>query len=236
MIMCVSLFIVLLVAHVIGDFYLQNDNICDSKQKGRFCSKWTYLHPLIVAAISWFVIFDIAFWPFALVLLMSHFVFDSVKSYSKDSIVAFIVDQLAHLAVLISIAYLWQKNSNWTTPDFMYIKDLFLPEYILAVLILIKPSNIFIKKVLAAYQLHEKNSNKIGSLIGTLERLLTFLLIMAGQFSAVGFLVTAKSILRFKDTQTEKTEYVLAGTLLSFGLAIVVGMLTYYRMLWWFEL
>lgn len=128
-----------------------------------------------------------------------------------------------------------QKNSNWTTPDFMYIKDLFLPEYILAVLILIKPSNIFIKKILAAYQLHDKSSNKIGSLIGTLERLLTFLLIMVGQFSAVGFLVTAKSILRFKDAQTEKTEYVLAGTLLSFGVAIVVGMLTYYRTLWWFE-
>lgn len=33
----------------------------------------------------------------------------------------------------------------------------------------------------------------------------------------------------------EKTEYVLAGSLLSFGMAIVVGMLTYYKILWWFE-
>lgn len=38
------------------------------------------------------------------------------------------------------------------------------------------------------------------------------------------------------ESVADKTEYVLAGTLLSFGLAIVVGMLTYYRMLWWFEL
>lgn len=233
--MYASLVIVLLLAHVIGDFYLQNEKICESKQKGRFCSVWTYLHPLIVAAISWLMVLDFVFWPFALVLLVSHFVFDLIKSYSKDTIVAFTFDQLAHVTILIFIACICQEKNNWTAPDFMYIKEIFLPEYVLAVLILIKPSNILIKKILAAYQLHEKSSNKIGSLIGTLERSLTFLLIMAGQFSAVGFLVTAKSILRFKDTQTEKTEYVLAGTLLSFGMAIVVGMLTYYRTLWWFE-
>lgn len=233
--MCVSLVIVLLLAHVIGDFYLQNEKICESKKKGRFCSVWTYLHPIIVAAISWLVVLDIEFWSFALVLLVSHFIFDSMKSYLKDTIVIFTLDQLAHVTILVFIASLWQEKSNWTAPDFIYIKDIFLPEYILAVLALIKPSNILIKKILAAHQLHEKSSNMIGSLIGTLERLLTFLLIMAGQFSAVGFLVTAKSILRFKDTQTEKTEYVLAGTLLSFGIAIIVGMLTYYRILWWFK-
>lgn len=233
--MCCELFILMLLAHVLGDFYLQNEKICESKQKDRFCSVWTYLHPLIVGAVSWLVVLDISFWLFALILLVSHFVLDSIKSYSKDTIVTFTLDQLAHLAVLILIAYLWHEKANWKAPDFMYIKEIFLPEYILAVLILIKPSNIFIKKTLAAHQLQEKSSNKIGSLIGTLERLLTFLLIMAGQFSAVGFLVTAKSILRFKDTQTEKTEYVLAGTLLSFGVAIVVGMLAYYRILWWFE-
>lgn len=233
--MCCELFILLLLAHVLGDFYLQNEKICESKQKGRFCSVWTYLHPMIVAAISWLVVLDMEFWPFALALLVSHFVFDLLKSYSKDTIVAFTLDQLAHIAVLIIIACLWQEKSNWTAPYFMFIKDIYLPEYILAVLVLVKPSNILIKKILAAHQLHEKSSNKIGSLIGTLERSLTFLLIMAGQFSAVGFLVTAKSILRFKDTQTEKTEYVLAGTLLSFGLAIVIGMMIRYRFLWWFE-
>ena len=46
------------------------------------------------------------------------------------------------------------------------------------------------------------------------------------------FLVTAKSVLRFKDSQTEKTEYVLAGTLLSFGMAIAVGMTVEYGLVW----
>jgi hypothetical protein len=45
------------------------------------------------------------------------------------------------------------------------------------------------------------------------------------QFDAVGFLIAAKSILRFKDDNTLKTEYVLIGTMLSFGIAIACGLL-----------
>lgn len=36
----------------------------------------------------------------------------------------------------------------------------------------------------------------------------------------------AKSILRFKDSDTDRTEYVLVGTLLSLGIAIAVGLIT----------
>ncbi len=38
-----------------------------------------------------------------------------------------------------------------------------------------------------------------------------------------GFLLAAKSLLRFRETDTVKSEYVLVGTLLSFGIAILVG-------------
>lgn len=48
---------------------------------------------------------------------------------------------------------------------------------------------------------------------------------ISGQFEAIGFIVAAKSILRFKDTDTAKTEYVLAGTFLSFGIAILCGLM-----------
>ena len=37
--------------------------------------------------------------------------------------------------------------------------------------------------------------------------------------------MTAKSILRFRqDTETKQSEYVLVGTLLSYGLAIMIGL------------
>ena len=67
-----------------------------------------------------------------------------------------------------------------------------------------------------------------GRTIGYLERLLIFLLVMAGQFSAIGFLVTAKSILRFGTVSNDReaTEYVIIGTLASFGWAIALAMAT----------
>ena len=56
---------------------------------------------------------------------------------------------------------------------------------------------------------------------------LTFVLL--NQFEVVGFLIAAKSILRYKSDETIKTEYVLIGTLLSFGIAIVLGIFINHR-------
>jgi hypothetical protein len=43
------------------------------------------------------------------------------------------------------------------------------------------------------------------------------------QYEAVGFIIAAKSILRYEGVKTSKTEYVLIGSLLSFGIAIITG-------------
>lgn len=44
-------------------------------------------------------------------------------------------------------------------------------------------------------------------------------------YEALGLLIAAKSIMRFSDKETSRTEYVLAGTLLSIFIAVVVGMM-----------
>ena len=66
-----------------------------------------------------------------------------------------------------------------------------------------------------------------GKTIGRWERLLIFLFVLADAPTAIGFLVTAKSILRFgeiKDADHQKeAEYILIGTLMSFGFALVVS-------------
>ena len=43
------------------------------------------------------------------------------------------------------------------------------------------------------------------------------------QYEVIGFLIAAKSILRYEGVKTSKTEYVLIGSLLSFGVAIIIG-------------
>lgn len=66
-----------------------------------------------------------------------------------------------------------------------------------------------------------------GRMIGQLERALIFLLILTGQPAGIGFLVAAKSILRFEEAKKQPVaEYVLIGTLLSFTLAITFSVLT----------
>lgn len=66
-----------------------------------------------------------------------------------------------------------------------------------------------------------------GTWIGLLERALIFLLVMLGQFNAIGFLITAKSILRFQyANEHSHSEVVIIGTLASFGWAILFSWLT----------
>jgi hypothetical protein len=92
-----------------------------------------------------------------------------------------------------------------------------------------KPANILIKLILERYKVGNSEScediKNAGALIGNLERILTIIFVMINQYEAIGFIVAAKSLLRFKDTDTAKTEYVLAGTFLSFGIAIICGVL-----------
>jgi hypothetical protein len=70
-----------------------------------------------------------------------------------------------------------------------------------------------------------------GRLIGQLERALIFLFIFIGQTAGIGFLVAAKSILRFEEAKKQQlAEYVLIGTLLSFSLAVALATLTLWAM------
>ena len=72
-----------------------------------------------------------------------------------------------------------------------------------------------------------KGLKSAGKYIGWLERFLIVTFIWAGELSAIGFLIAAKSIFRFgeiKDKQDRKlAEYILIGTLLSFSLALSVA-------------
>ena len=71
--------------------------------------------------------------------------------------------------------------------------------------------------------------NEAGKYIGMLERLFVFTFVVVSFWEGIGFLLAAKSIFRFGDLKENKeirlTEYILIGTLLSFGLAILIGQL-----------
>jgi len=67
-----------------------------------------------------------------------------------------------------------------------------------------------------------------GRIIGMLERIFIFIFTIAGQFAAVGFILTAKGVVRYQDFKDRTfAEYVLIGTLLStllaFGIALILS-------------
>ena len=78
-------------------------------------------------------------------------------------------------------------------------------------------------------QTDDHGSFRSGALIGSMERCLILAFVILGKYEAIGFLLGAKSILRFGHTQgkseDEKSEYVLAGTLLSLAIALVMGII-----------
>jgi len=62
-----------------------------------------------------------------------------------------------------------------------------------------------------------KTDNKAGRRIGTIERLIMIIFLSTDQYTAIGFILTAKSIARYDIiTKDEKfAEYYLLGTLIS---------------------
>ncbi|MDH5505850.1 MAG: hypothetical protein OEZ02_01350 [Anaerolineae bacterium] len=95
---------------------------------------------------------------------------------------------------------------------------------------------IFDKLDLAPKLPKKSNESKIdqkeynaGRIIGILERTLIFILVLLSEFGAIGFIIAAKSVTRFKELEKrEFAEYVLIGTLLSTTLAILIAGITSY--------
>ncbi len=124
--------------------------------------------------------------------------------------------------------------------DEKIIKGLIAP--ILAMLICWKPSSTFISTVFRTLpktmdvadisvnkvdnkyliSAEKEEGARIGSWIGILEREIILILGLLGQFGAIGFVLTAKSLARFKQLENKAfAEKYLVGTLISSGIALL---------------
>jgi hypothetical protein len=224
--MWVELFLCLLLAHLIADFFLQTSESCNSKREKKWRSGCHYLHSAIVFVLLWLVSFRLEFWWCALAIAVTHLAIDMWKSYREDKVKWFVVDQLLHIAILALVAWLWCKFNEWTVPFGMPTKYIALA---VAIVVCWKPANIFIKLMLKHYSVNmpeEKAGGfNAGALIGNIERWLILAFVIMQRYEALGLLIAAKSIIRFGDKETAKTEYVLAGTLMSIFIAVMAGLM-----------
>ena len=169
-------------------------------------------------------------------LTIIHFLTDILKSFfqikfkGKESNY-FFIDQIIHIVFLVLISFNYYYVCG---VSFLYDVPVKLLAIIASFIICAKPANIFIKNIFISLAISipkpenkEDENNDLpnaGKLIGLMERFLVLALILVGQYSAVGLIIAAKSILRFRDNK--KNEYVLVGTLLSFGIATILGIST----------
>lgn len=244
------LFLSLLFAHLLADFGLQSAKDVRDKAKPAVFAK----HIAWVTVLAWIFSGDwLNLW-IPLIIGATHAAFDALKKtaastgYNEKRL--FFADQAAHIAVLAGVAW-WAAS-----PEHVHFwVDTAGPHYINAVLIgcgfllavfaggvlIGMATDGFMQQIRAEKESRPSSAAETppsreglahgGKIIGWLERALIFFFVLIGKPEAVAFLVAAKSVFRFgeltKDSRKE-AEYILIGTLMSFGWAIPVAWLTRY--------
>ncbi len=183
-----------------------------------------------------------AFWILPLVFV-THAAIDIMKVYidknGEKHVFSFIFDQILHILVLVGITLVIGGNSGSDVAAFIpeIVGNPVLLAVIAAYLIVITPSGFLINCALTPVkdQVHAsekkcpdsyENLNNAGRLIGYLERVLVLTFVFINQYAAIGFLITAKSIFRFREDRPYLVEYYLLGTFLSMTVVILVGLAT----------
>lgn len=254
-----NLFWLLVCGHLIGDFYLQTEEMANGKKEER---NILYKHALIYAlvllvAISPVLNSDMFIYVY-LPVVISHFFIDLLKvkiqfKRNSESFITrniFLVDQIAHIAIVIIFACIYANDSTIALNQFgqnllsfyqtlgMIMTSSILLRIVFVFLLIGKPGNIIIREInnkekirgnimtngtdTGKEGIEETEYKNAGKLIGILERILVVILVMLNQYAAVGIIFAAKSLTRYDKIVKDPSfaEYYLVGTLLSLLIAI----------------
>lgn len=247
-----KILIFLFLMHVAGDFYVQSPEMAEKKRDNIW---WVCIHGAAYCCSAFILTIPVlsgemvGVW---LAVSASHLLVDLAKYVYLQSFVRkpametlhdsdiFCIDQCLHIFCLIVIAYVSVCNSGsihinrWVSGFFEMagIQAGVIVSWITALAVVHKPANILISKILSNYRPEDKDNDRLhdnnaGRFIGTLERIIILIFIAAGQYGAIGLVLTAKSIARYDKIVKDPVfaEYYLLGTLLSTAVAVVTALL-----------
>ena len=228
----------LLLAHVLTDFVFQNKKMVEHKRTHKASSWYLYVHSVLAGVLTYVILQQWSLFLVPIVIIISHFLIDLWKLHQKeDNLKYFLLDQFFHIIMLVlAWLYLTQNFSNVFTEIRSFFSSTEKLAILIGYLVVIFPVGFIIGKATERWQqeiaIEDEQSSlkKAGRYIGIFERILVLTFILSSNFSAIGFLIAAKSILRFSDSKggRKQTEYVLIGTLMSFAICIAVGLLIMY--------
>ena len=225
-----------IVAHLTADFILQSKKLVQQKRDRKAGSWFLYVHCLVHAVLIYLLSPDKSLWLIPVIVFVTHYFIDLWKLYQKENTVFFVIDQVLHIVVLLITWLIYYQPANWAALHFNQLLNDYNFWLILSAYIFI----IFPMAYLLGYATQrwradiEKSSersatslNEAGKWIGVFERILVLTFVIYNHFEGIGFLIAAKSILRFNDIKGDhmrkEAEYVLIGTLMSFALSIATG-------------
>lgn len=207
----------------------------DDGISGRKDLFWLTIIPLLILPflsvnLSWFLL--------ALYLLIRPLVLTSLER-SKNrlnrnriftlSANILVIGLLASPLFEMRFAYWSETASEWLIDIFLmeesFVDWLYFNAVLFGLLMVLNESNIAIRFTLEKLNLaplsndHHKIDDEqfqTGRVIGFLERIFVFLFILLNQYTAIGFIIAAKGIVRYPDFGKKSfNEYILIGTLIS---------------------
>ncbi|MCP3920034.1 MAG: DUF3307 domain-containing protein [bacterium] len=224
-----TLLALLLCGHILADFLFQTSWMVREKKRSLAALA---AHSLEVGLVQGIIVLAFAWSPRGLLLVggiaLTHFAIDWVKAsldkWSRErGLWWLLADQAAHVAVLVLAWKLW--------PEFRETEALPRVGWAATVLAVFvfngNGGSAIVAGALAT--LHQPDGEDegpkgAGRRIGFLERWMIVGLVWAGQWAAVGLVLTAKSIARFKRMDEQAfAEVYLVGTMTSVLVAMVSG-------------
>lgn len=189
--------------------------------------------------VSWFVLAFYLILQAPLMFLLER----STKVLNRNRIVVmmlhvFVIGLLCSplftLSANLFASNLWEGIGEILLPgvDISTTAFVMVQWYIFGFLLVLNEANVVLRYLLKlaglkslgkTEEINQREYNT-GRVIGMLERIFVFLFVLLNQYAAIGFILAAKGVTRFKDFESRTfAEYVLIGTLLSALLAMAVG-------------
>lgn len=213
---------------------LQPDKWIEDKNQHTYKSKYLYYHTGIHFLLVLVVLqFDFKYWLALILIPISHYLIDLGKLLLKEKIETrrlFLLDQLLHFLVIFLVTKIY-FSVQIDLPFVFSTKTILL---LTAFISISYVASVVIKILISKWKQESEITNTAEKYIGMMERILVFVFIVLNHWEGVGFLLAAKSVFRIGDLtkshEVRLTEYILIGTLLSFGIAIGVA-LAYQKLL-----
>jgi hypothetical protein len=234
-----ALLALLLAGHVLADFLVQSGRVAREKSERRgillrhgaltlvaqAIVVWPCWNPLVLCGVA--------------AVAVLHTLIDGLKLGAERRglapLPAFLLDQAVHVAL---IAFVWHGLVRMDAHEHAWVR---LERSDLAayarwavigagVVFNAKGGTAIVRRLLEQYPqvlpAEGAPAYAMGRTIGVLERLLLYALVLLEQWSALGFVVAAKSIARFRELESKHfADYYLVGTLTSLLVAIASGIL-----------